>query len=168
VRAKEVSMPRRQRRPLFASFPAAVTMASLAGCVAFGAQSQSCVEWVWFDSPADAMADAGLVVRATGPAASTGTAELFGTTANAHSVEVAEVLKGNDDATGQPLKVVSTPVTCTGGSVYPEGDPLDAPGLLILFLDWDPDAQAWRTITPDQGVVPAADDGTVPDSWPAG
>ena len=83
-------------------------------------------------------------------------------------VDVAEVLKGDDDATGATSKVISTPVTCTGGSIYPEGDPLDASGSLVLLLDWDPDAQAWRTITPNQGVVPAAGDGTVPQSWPAG
>lgn len=155
----------------FASLPAvavAVVMASLGGCAVLGTQSESCVEWVWFENPADAMAEADLVVRTTGPTASTGTARLFGAAATAHSVDDTEVLKGDDAEPGLALTVIATPVTCTGGDVYPVGDPLDASGPLVLLLDWDADAEAWRTITPHQGVLPVADDGTIPESWPIG
>ncbi len=108
------------------------------------------------------------MARTTGPIAPSGTTTLFGTTVNVHSIDITEVLKGTGVAAGQALEVVSTPVTCTAGSIYPDGDPLDASGPLIVFLHRDADTGAWRTITPYLGVVPAPDDGTVPDSWPVG
>ncbi|NTW42383.1 MAG: hypothetical protein HGA44_21330, partial [Cellulomonadaceae bacterium] len=85
-------VPMPLRHPLVASVSSAlVVSASLAGCAVDGTQSQSCVEWVWFDSPAEAAAEADVVLRADGPASSSGTVELFGASATAHLVDVAEV-----------------------------------------------------------------------------
>lgn len=131
--------------------------------------TMACPEWIGFRTPAEAMAAADLVVRSTGPATPAGTAEMFGgARANVYSVDVADVLRGDHDVTGDPVTVISTPDPCNPEDLYPGGDPLDAPGSLILFLDRDVGAEAWHTITPFDGVVPPADDGSVPDSWPAG
>ncbi|MCB2176009.1 MAG: hypothetical protein KQH57_09395 [Actinomycetales bacterium] len=158
-------MPASRRRARFV-VPAVALTASLAGCAAAGTRTGVCVDWVSFTSPAEASAEADLVVLTTGPAVSAGTSEIFGTAATVHAVEVSAVLKGTDAAPGQALGVISAPETCTGASAYPQGDPLAASGQLIVFLHWDADAEAWRTITPYQGVVPATADGQVPDSWP--
>ncbi|MCV2395173.1 hypothetical protein OEB99_12720 [Actinotalea sp. M2MS4P-6] len=161
-------MVRRIRVVGLVALPVTLVVAATAGCAALGTQGATCVDWVMYESPADAEADAGLVVRTTGPAASTGTVALFGVAAEVHSVDVVDVLKGSEVTAGDSLEVVSAPETCTGEGPYPDGDPLDAAGPLILVLHWDADAAAWRTITPYQGVVPPADDGTLPEQWPAG
>jgi hypothetical protein len=147
----------------------AVLMVATAGCATVGSDvtSGACVSWVEFPSPADAMAQAAMVVRTTGQAASVGTNHMFGIRVAVHSVEVADVLKGTELRVGQDVEVLSTPVTCTGGAVYPDGDPLDASGPLIVFLQWDADAHAWRTLTPGQGVVAATGAGDLPSTWPA-
>lgn len=150
-----------------------VLAVSMAGCATTSGttggdgelQAQSCVDWVLFDSPADAMTDATAVLRTTGPTAAAGTTQLFGADANVHSVEIADVLKGADLLVGQTIDVASTPVTCTAGGVYPDGDPLDASGSVIVLLSWDDDAQVWRTMTPTQGVVAATADGEIPPTW---
>lgn len=131
-------------------------------------RAEACVSWVSYETPADAMADAALVVRTEGPMTAVGTTELFGANASVHVVPVPDLLKGTGTgvSAGQDLEVVSTPVTCTGGGVYPEGDPLDASGTQILFLHWDEAVPGWRTITPLQGVVSATRDGGVPPEWP--
>jgi hypothetical protein len=149
---------------------AAFLVAPVAGCAGpgpGGARSETCVSWVDFATPADAVADADLVITTEGTATATGTAEVFGAEAAVHAVEVADVLAGAGAAAGDRIEVVSTPVTCTGGAVYPDGDPLDAAGPLVILLERDEDIGAWRTLTPLQGVV-AADDGSVPEAWPAG
>ncbi len=156
---------RRGRARLLAALAAGALVASTAGC-AGGVQSASCVDWVYFDSPADATAQAELVVLTTGPAPKSGTARLFGLTVAVHAVEVGAVLSGTGAVPGQTLDVISTPETCTGDGVYRDGDPLDASGSLVVFLSKDPDTQAWQTLTPLQGVVPATPDGQVPDAWP--
>lgn len=157
--------PGRGPARLLAALAAGALIASTAGCA--GVQSATCVDWVDYASPADATADAGLVVLTTGPAARAGTAELFGVTVAVHAVEVQAVLSGAGAAPGQTVAVISTPETCSGRGVYPEGDPLDASGSLVVFLYQDPDTKAWRTITPYQGVVPATRAGQVPEAWPS-
>jgi hypothetical protein len=146
----------------------ALTVSAAAGCAVVGERTVACVEWVWFDTPADALDDATVAVRTDGPAPVVGTADLFGVDARVHAVRVVEVLKGSDVRAGDELAVAATPATCTGEEVYPDGDPLDASGDLVLLLHRDEDAGLWRTITPEHGVVPATVDGHVPDSWPAG
>ena len=124
------------------------------------------MSWSSFDSPADALAADTVAIGTEGPLLSAGTTELFGVDVNVYSVPVADVLKGADVRAGEVLQVASTPATCTGGGVYPDGDPLGASGTLILFLYQDPDTLDWRTLTPFQGVVAASEDGKLPLAWP--
>ena len=131
-----------------------------------GDGSVACASWESFESPADAMAAADVVVVTDGPAASAGTTHMFGVSANVHSVHVADVLKGSDVRAGDDLEVTSTPETCTSGGSYPDGDPLDASGTLVLFLSRHADTHALSTVTPAQGVVAATTDGEVPVAWP--
>lgn len=158
---------RRLRRTCATLAVAVGAVAAGAGCGVVGERTETCVSWVWFETPAAALADATVAVRTDGPARPAGTAELFGVDARVHTVRVAEVLKGADVQVGQELDVLSTPVTCTGGEVYPDGDPVDTDGPLVLFLHRDDDAGGWRTITPDQGAVAPTEDGRVPDAWPS-
>lgn len=165
---------RHSRSPWASLALAALVAATTAGCATVGARTggteraETCVSWVWFETPADALDDAAVAVRTAGPLPVTGTAELFGVDARVHTVRVTEVIKGTEVRTGDELEVASTPVTCTGGEDYPDGDPLDASGDLVLFLHRDETSGAWRTITPEHGVVTATVDGLVPDAWPAG
>lgn len=133
-----------------------------------GQRAEACVSWVGFDTPADALDAAAVAVRTEGPTPVVGTTDLFGVDARVHAVTVAEVLKGTGVGAGDEIEVASTPVTCTGGEVYPDSDPLDAAGALILLVHRAESGDVWRTITPGQGVVPATVDGQLPDAWPAG
>lgn len=145
----------------------------VAGCgiverVGGGQRAETCVSWVGFDTPADALDAAAVAVRTEGPTPVVGTTDLFGVDARVHVVTVSEVLKGTDVGTGDEIEVASTPVTCTGGEVYPDGDPLDATEALIVLVHRAETGDVWRTITPGQGVVPATVDWQLPDAWPAG
>lgn len=127
-----------------------------------GTTSETCVDWVAFDTPADALEDAASAVIGT-VGEQDGTADLYGYTVAAWTVHVDEWLKGSGDAS---IRVLSTPETCSAGSPYPDGDPFAAasgPQLILLSND----RGTWLAITPWQGVV-AAPDATVPDAWPAG
>jgi hypothetical protein len=147
-----------------------VVLVQLGGCALVGSggtQGATCVSWVWFESPADALTAADVVVRTDGAAGARGTVDAFGVAAAVHTIRVAGVLQGPGVEIGDQVDVVSTPVTCTGGGAYPDGDPLDAPGDLVLLLHRDEDLGAWRTLTPGQGAVPPAADGGLPSAWPA-
>lgn len=163
-------MPRTSRRSTPA-LPLTVLalMSSSAACGAAGIGTQTgaetCVSWVGYDTPADALADADAAVLTRGPITAVGTAEVFGADASVHSVPVVDVLKGTGVSSGQEVEVISTPVTCTGGETYPEGDPLQVTGTQVVFLHLDEAAGAWRTLTPFHGVVPAGDSGDVPATW---
>jgi len=137
------------------SLAALLAAATLTGCVT----SETCVSWVDFETPQDAYDDARLVVRGE-VGAITGTRAVLGVQATVHAVTVVEVLKGDDP--GSTIEVASTPITCTGGELYPDGDPLDVTGDVILFLGDPPDTHGWRLITPFDGVLPAPADGTLP------
>lgn len=146
---------------------AVLLLAPVAGCAPLEAHSATCVDWVRFDSPADALAAATLAVRTDGQAprsGATGTTELFGVDSAVHTVRVAAVLRGTGVRAGEDLEVISTPVTCSGDVAYPDGDPLDASGDLVLLLQHDADVGAWRTITPAQAVLPAGADGGLPST----
>ncbi|HEY0238207.1 MAG TPA: hypothetical protein VGC37_06145, partial [Friedmanniella sp.] len=79
-----------------------------------------------------------------------------------HEVAVHEVLKGELPGPGQ-VPVASTPVTCTGGDdVYPDGDPLDVEGRVIVFLTTSESGDTWRTLTPTDGVLPVPAEGRLP------
>lgn len=149
----------------------------------------ACVDWVHFETPRDAAADAGAVLRGT-VVERDGTAQLYGVEANRWLVDVEEVLERPDPARsdvepqpelmvspGERIAVVSTPETCSG-SLYPEGDPLDpatglgdADGTVIFLLSaaggTGEGGEGFHLITPFQGVVTPASGGTLPPEWPA-
>ena len=153
-------------RSLLAPAAASVlAMVGLAACASSG--TQTCVSWVDFASPADALVDAELAV--TGEVLeAVGTAELYGVQATVWSVRVTGPPLAGDPPEGDELRVISTPVTCTGDEIYPEGDPLDTGEPLVLLLTSDEADGDWRTITPRQGAVPSGPDGELPLAWPDG
>lgn len=137
-----------------------VATGALCSCAGFpGVRSEMCVTWVSFDPPQAAFDEATAVVIGE-PAATGTTVEMFGVAATVHEVAVGEVLKGEIPDAGT-IRVASTPMTCTGGSVYPDGDPLDVEGEVIVFLH-GPEDGVWHTLTPFDGVLPLPGDGTLP------
>lgn len=112
-------------------------------------QAQSCVSWAGYDSVDAVFTDSELVVRGT-VTPTRKTTQLLGYEAAVHTVAVREVLKG-DATAGTTLPVASIPVTCSGDNVYPEGDPLDVAGEVVLFITRD-ESGVWRTLTPFEGV----------------
>jgi len=140
---------------------------ALTGCSGIATQSGQCVDWVAFDTPAKAAADAAVVAIARVQQRTDDT-ELYGEKAHVWDVAVDRVLHGDGIAAGDRVDVASTPETCSG-SAYPQGDPFEtisSAESVVLLLDRDPGGQ-WRTITPWQGVVPAVGNG-MPDVWPPG
>ena len=137
---------------------AALGSFALAGCTSSVAQ---CVDWVVFETPADAAADSDAVVLGT-VAGSEGSTELYGQEVAVWTIEVSEWVQGG--AGDRSIDVVSVPRTCERGAPYPDGDPLAGASELLLFLRAD--GERWQTITPTQGVLPAPVDGEVPAVWP--
>jgi hypothetical protein len=157
-----------------------------------GGPGVACVDWVFFETPAEAASDAGAVLRGT-VVEQDGTAQMYGVESNRWLVTVEEVLERPDPPSGrsqtQPelevspgdqIAVVSTPETCSVEG-YPGGDPLDpasglggADGSVIILLsaalgdgDGDVDVDGFHLITPYQGVLTPAKDGALPSKWPA-
>jgi len=124
--------------------------------------SETCIDWVAFDTPADAVEDAAAAVIGT-VGEQDGTTELYGYTANEWAVHVDEWVTGEG---ADEIRVVSTPATCTAGSPYPGGDPFAAASGPQLILLHDENGTL-RAITPLQGIVPAPG-GAVPKEWPPG
>ncbi|WP_402465319.1 hypothetical protein [Isoptericola aurantiacus] len=63
--------------------------------------------------------------------------------------------------------MLSTPQTCHEGSgAYPQGDPLDVTGEVVLILHDDAD-HGLRTVTPFDGVVAPGPAGDLPARRPA-
>ena len=121
----------------------------LTGCgIVPGTTSETCVDWVHFDSPQEIFSQAGAVVIGT-PLRQDGQTSIYGYTAQAHVVEIEKVLKG--DAVGDTMRISAMPETCTGGVSYPDGDPLETSRRLIIFLTKD--GGEWFTFTPVQGVL---------------
>lgn len=140
-----------------AALLAAVLVSStLTSCSVLGLQPESCVSWIDVSDPQMAYDEAEAVIIGTSSATGK-TANLYGVNAAVHEIEISEVVKG-DDLAGEPtVLVVSTPVTCTGGEIYPDGDPLDVEGELIMFLNRPESGGAWQLITPFDTVLPAED-----------
>ncbi|WP_059061329.1 hypothetical protein [Leucobacter sp. G161] len=143
---------------------AAALGAALTGCGLWPSSpsSTSCISWASFSAPQEAFDDAELVVEGNVAPAAT-TRDVFGYRAAVHTVAVTSVLKGTAEV-GASLDVAATPITCTGGELYPDGDPLDVEGEVMLFLTAD--GGQWRLLSPVQGVLEAGSAGT-PDlgSW---
>lgn len=149
----------------------------------------ACVDWIVFETPAEAASDAGAVLRVT-VVEQDGTAQMYGVESNRWLVDVEEVLERPDPPAGRPqtqpelevsageqIAVVSTPETCSGDA-YPGGDPLDpasglvgADGTVIILLSAasgeESDVGGFHLITPYQGVLTPAQDGALPSEWPA-
>lgn len=123
--------------------------------------SSSCVDWVVFDTPVEAAADADAVVigRMVEKAGST---RLYDQDVNVWRIEVAAWAKGDG---ASEIEVASSPRTCEPGSPYPDGDPLEATGDIMVFVR-DVDGR-FQTITGYQGVIAAPAGGQIPDEWPA-
>ncbi|WP_423464640.1 hypothetical protein ACO229_09150 [Promicromonospora sp. MS192] len=151
----------------------------------------ACVDWVRFGTPEEAAADAGAVLRGTVVARDDDTVLMYGVESQRWLVDVVQVLERPDpppgrgepqpelDVTaGERIAVVSTPETCSGDA-HPGGDPLDpASGLadedgtvLVLLSaasgEEPGDDVGFHLITPYQGVLTPADDGTLPAEWPS-
>lgn len=132
-----------------------------AGCAgSLSPEPESCVSWIDVSDPDVAYEEAdAVVVGTTGPA--TGSIEMFGIDAAVHQLAVTEVVKGDLDEVSVP--VASTPVTCTGNTTYPEGDPLDVEGPVIVFLAAPDDGATWSLVTPQHtNVLPLPADGRLP------
>jgi hypothetical protein len=176
-------------RAVQAAAVAAALTGGLTGCAAVGSTTstteagETCADWVTFETPRDAAAAAGVVLRGT-VAGQDDTAPMHGVDANRWLFDVEQVLERPEpdgDAEpppevevepGERVAVVSTPETCTAGGPYPGGDPLDpATGLgdetgsvIVLLSDG---GGVLHLITPFQGVLTPAADGSLPAEWPA-
>jgi hypothetical protein len=134
----------------------ACTMATGCGLLP-GSHTETCVDWIRFESPQELFDDAALVVVGT-PTRTDGATSLYGYTAQIHIVEVEKVLKGQPGP--EPLRIASTPETCTGGISYPHGDPLDREQRLLIYASHQ--QGGWFTLTPAQGAVPFGGDAALP------
>ncbi|MGW8482183.1 hypothetical protein ACWGJP_03550 [Microbacterium sp. NPDC055903] len=135
----------------------ALITGSLTGC---GVMSDSCIDWVYFETPADAAEDADAVVLGT-IVQQTGTTTYLGMTATTWMIQVDEWVDGNGD---EEIVVTSLPRRC-GDRGDTMADRQGEEGM-ILFLRDDDETSTWQAITPWQGVVPAGPGGSIPESWP--
>ncbi|MFD2795377.1 hypothetical protein ACFS27_17590 [Promicromonospora vindobonensis] len=151
-----------------------------------GEPGVACVDWVSFETPREAAADAGAVLLGT-VVEQAGTVRLFGVDANRWVLDVERVLERPEPlrdgaepppelevAAGDRVHVVSTPETCTEGDAYPDGDPLDPAtglggegGAVIVLLSGAQEVQDPSLLTPYQGVVTPTAQGALPLEWPA-
>lgn len=112
----------------------------------------ACASWPDYVSSTD-MEEAATDVVVSDSVRANGTDLMLGVDATSYDVTVAEVEKGGV-STGTEIRVVSTPDSC-GPNFYPEGDQLDAPGPLRLYL-FKNDQGTFQTLTPFDGAEPAA------------
>lgn len=131
--------------------PAVVLVGLLgSGCGTLpGSGSETCVDWVRFETPQEQYDNARLVLIGKSVGLD-GATSIYGYKAATHRIEIEQVLKG--DPGDGPLHISSTPQTCTGGESYPEGDPLETDRRLIIFANQQ--GSEWFTMTPAQGVLP--------------
>lgn len=76
-----------------------------------------------------------------------GETNIYGYLARIHLVEAESVLKGETGP--EPLRIASMPVTCSGGTSYPDGDPLDGNQRMLIYANQQDGY--WFTMTPAQG-----------------
>lgn len=143
----------------------ALAGSGLTGCALV--DTQSCVDWVVFDTPAAAARDAAaVVVGRVGVRA--GTTNVFGAESHVWTVQVSRWITGSG---GDSIRVTSVPETCAGAGAapYPAGDPFEkAMGNRESVLFLSREGGSWRGITPSQAIVEASDAGGIPDAWPPG
>lgn len=152
----------RHRRLIPAFVVGLLATATLTGCVGPIGESHTCVDWVFFDSPGDAVEAADAVVAGTIVDQSDST-QMFGEGAPIWTIEVAEWITGEGD---DELQVVSTPATCEATTPADPMETMQDAARVIVFLHDDPEV-GWRTLTPFHGVTPAGADGGVPEVWPS-
>ena len=111
--------------------------------------TQTCVDWVRFETPQDQYNKAGVVLIGKS-VRHVGETSIYGSKATTHLVEVEQVLKG-DPGDGN-LRISSMPQTCSGSESYLDGDPLDTAQRVIIFATKQ--GGEWFTMTPAQGVLP--------------
>jgi hypothetical protein len=111
--------------------------------------TETCVEWVRFESPQDQYDKAAAVLIGRS-VSEDGKTAIYGYQATGHLIQVDEVLKGSP-GTGN-VRILSMPQTCTGGKSYPDGDPLQTSERVIIFATQQ--GRDWVTMTPEQGVFP--------------
>ena len=133
----------------------------LAGCSSPATTTTSvCIDWVYFESPADAAAEADAVVVGTVESQS-GLTTYYDLPATTWNVNVDTWIKGV--AASNDIVVTSLPRSCgdTGANM---ADAVGT-GQVVLFLrDGD---DGWETLTPFQGVIAVGPDGEPPTEWPA-
>lgn len=132
----------------------------LAGCASPATTTvTSCIDWVGFDTPADAAEDADAVIIGE-VGEQSGTTTYYEMPAAMWEVSVDAWVKGGGGSSA--IVVTSLPRSC-GDTRDSMADAVDA-GPVVLFLrDGD---QGWETLTPFQGVVATGVDGAVPAEWP--
>lgn len=113
------------------------------------AGSEVCVDWVHFETPQAQFDHATLVVVGKSVGVD-GETLIYGYRANLHLVEVEAILKGGPGPA--PLRIASTPTTCSAGVSYPDGDPLERNHRMIIYANKQEDV--WATQTPAQGAEP--------------
>ena len=133
----------------------------LAGCSSFGPPtSGACIDWVYFESPADAADEADAVIVGT-VESSAGSTTYLDLPATKWHVSVDRWIKGGDGS--RTVVVTSLPRSC-GDTHDSVADAVDA-GPVVLFLR--DGKSGWETLTPFQGLIPAERDGNLPSEWPA-
>ncbi|MHA7180388.1 hypothetical protein ACX80J_09750 [Arthrobacter sp. MDB2-24] len=138
-------------RAIAISLGIALFLPGLAGC---GYPSgTTCVDWVRFETLQERFDQAELVIVGVGTERD-GTESIYDAEAHSYRVDVAEVLKG--DLPSGTVRISSMPVTCTAGSQYPEGDPLDTASDVLIFANRH--EGEWFTLTPFDGVLPYSQD----------
>lgn len=123
------------------------------------AHEELCISWMDVSDPQVAYDEADAVVLGRSSATGT-TAPMHGIQATVHEVEVEQVYKG--DLTPGTVRVASTPTSCTAKGGYPDGDPLETEGEVIVFLRTPGSGDVWSLITPSDAVLPAPEGGTLP------
>ncbi|MCU1530883.1 MAG: hypothetical protein JWO49_454 [Arthrobacter sp.] len=135
------------RRPVRTAAIGLLTCALMAGCSYLpGARTETCIDWVRFGTPQEQFEQAGLVLVGK-PVGEDGETNIYGYLARIHLVEAESVLKGETGP--EPLRIASMPVTCSGGTSYPDGDPLDGNQRMLIYANQQDGY--WFTMTPAQG-----------------
>lgn len=137
---------------------ALLALTPIAGCTAPFVTTGSCIDWVGFETPADAAAESDAVAlgRIIDQA---GTSSYLDIPVATWNVEVDSWLAGGGD---DEIVVTSLPRSCGDTRDVMAERQGDDP--VILFLR--DGSSGWETLTPFQGVVPADPDGGMPAVWP--
>jgi hypothetical protein len=138
------------QKPLRAATVALMTCVVAGGCSLLpGTTADACVDWIHFDTP-QAQFDQAALVLVGRPVRADGETEMYGYKAKVYRVDVETVLKGEPGSA--PLRIASTPTTCSSGVSYPDGDPLGRNQRMLIYAGRDDNG--WFTQTPAQGAVP--------------